>query len=309
MQNNPLMKKSSRKKHVFQSQKPRRRTHKEKILSLFVSSSSYDARRQMRLGELSYVDAIVDTITKKKIFTAAGAFCVALTITGTLMNPTSTSYLTASDRPAVANEKVVTAPVEPAQNFTVQQNVQASTASRDSFIITDPPPPVIKQKLAFANMKKADTYINDPYADVQYPFGFGSPISDGFGPRTPICFDGSCTNAFHAGTDFTPGEGTEIQAIADGVVKEVSNNGSGSFGSYVILEHTIDGDKVESTYAHMLDGSSPLVKGQKVVVGDLVGEVGNTGSSTGAHLHLEIRVNDVAVDPLKWDKWNFHIEN
>lgn len=309
MQPNTLMKKNSRKKHVFQSQKARRRTHKEKVISLFVSSSSYDTRRRMRLGELSYVDAIVDTLTKKKMLTAAGAFCVALTLTGALMNPSSTGYLTSGDRPAVANEKIVTAPVEPVQNFTVQQEVPTMAVTRDSFTVTDPPPPVIKQKLAFTNMKKADTFTNDPTADVQYPFGFGSPISDGFGPRTPICFEGSCTNAFHSGTDFTPGEGTEIQAIADGVVKEVSNNGTGSFGSYVILTHDIDGDEVESTYAHMLNGSSPLTKGQHVSVGDLVGEVGNTGSSTGAHLHLEIHVNDVAVDPLKWDKWNFHIKN
>jgi murein DD-endopeptidase MepM/ murein hydrolase activator NlpD len=50
----------------------------------------------------------------------------------------------------------------------------------------------------------------------------------------------------------------------------------------------------------MITGSSPLAVGQAVKVGDLVGLVGSTGASTGAHLHLEIRPDGVAVDPFAW---------
>jgi murein DD-endopeptidase MepM/ murein hydrolase activator NlpD len=50
----------------------------------------------------------------------------------------------------------------------------------------------------------------------------------------------------------------------------------------------------------MIAGSSPLVVGQTVKVGDLVGLVGSTGASTGAHLHLEIHLDGVFVDPFAW---------
>ncbi|GGI73281.1 hypothetical protein GCM10009724_25390 [Microbacterium lacticum] len=61
----------------------------------------------------------------------------------------------------------------------------------------------------------ADTFTNDPASAVQWPFTVGVPISSTFGYRTPPC--PSCSN-FHAGLDMTPGIGTPIQAIADGVV-------------------------------------------------------------------------------------------
>ena len=50
----------------------------------------------------------------------------------------------------------------------------------------------------------------------------------------------------------------------------------------------------------MQSGSSPLVVGDPIKVGDFIGLVGNTGASYGAHLHLEIRIGDVPVDPFAW---------
>ncbi len=127
----------------------------------------------------------------------------------------------------------------------------------------------------------------------------GVPISSYFGYR-------SCSgcSSDHQGLDFNPGEGTPIQAIADGTVITASRPG-GSWGEYVEIEHVINGQRIVSLYAHMLEGSVPLQVGQTVTVGTLVGQVGNTGQSTGAHLHLGVyldgsSVTGRATDPYAW---------
>jgi len=97
-----------------------------------------------------------------------------------------------------------------------------------------------------------------------------------------------------------PGEGTPIQVIADGVVTKAVASDAGGLGVYVYIDHVIDGETITSVYAHMLEGSLQLSVGQVVKVGDQVGNVGNTGTSTGAHLHFEIHVNGVPIDPIPW---------
>lgn len=111
---------------------------------------------------------------------------------------------------------------------------------------------------------------------MQWPFRVGVPVSSGFGYRVPPC--GSCSS-YHRGVDLTPGIGTPIQAMADGVVTVATSDGT--YGEYVVIEHLIDGQRVESLYAHMLSGSTAVQVGQQVKVGELVGLVGNTGLSTG----------------------------
>jgi murein DD-endopeptidase MepM/ murein hydrolase activator NlpD len=97
-----------------------------------------------------------------------------------------------------------------------------------------------------------------------------------------------------------PGEGTPIQVVADGVVSVAQASDNGGLGVYVEIEHVIDGQKITSVYAHMLEGSLQLSKGQTVTVGQIVGQVGNTGTSTGAHLHFEIHADGTPVDPFAW---------
>ena len=142
----------------------------------------------------------------------------------------------------------------------------------------------------------AGTFTNDPTSAVQWPFITGVPISSTFGYRTRPC--PSCSSD-HAGLDMTPGIGTPIQAMADGVVTTATERG-GAYGVYVVIRHEIDGQVVESVYAHMREGSLALTPGQTVRVGQLVGRVGNSGRSTGAHLHFEVRVGGEPVDPLVW---------
>jgi len=95
----------------------------------------------------------------------------------------------------------------------------------------------------------------------------------------------------HEGIDVGAPYGTPILAPADGVVT-YSGNKAG-FGKFVQIDH---GYGLETIYAH----SQKLIakKGNKVKRGDLIARVGSTGYSTGPHLHYEVRVNGIAVDPL-----------
>lgn len=95
---------------------------------------------------------------------------------------------------------------------------------------------------------------------------------------------------FHAGIDIVAREGTPIFAPADGVV--VSARRVGGYGKLIKLQHM---QGIVTTFAH---NSVNLVKvGQRVRRGDLIAKIGSTGRSTGPHLHYEVRINGVAVNP------------
>lgn len=174
---------------------------------------------------------------------------------------------------------------------------QTAVVDRESPEVT-----AAEQLAAVRSMRIANTFTNNPRGAIQWPFPVGVPISSWFGPReAPTA--GASTN--HLGVDFTPGEGVPIQIIADGVVREVVLGDNGGCGVNVTIDHMINGALVSSKYCHMQRGSVQVQAGQAVTVADIVGKVGNTGVSTGAHLHLEIRLNGTEpVDPYAWLKAN-----
>ncbi len=97
----------------------------------------------------------------------------------------------------------------------------------------------------------------------------------------------------HTGTDIGVPQGVEIHAAQSGVVTLSRYNSS--YGNYCIINH---GDGYATLYAHQ--SQLPLVKvGDTVTKGQVIGYVGNTGNSYGAHLHFELRVNGVRDDVLK----------
>lgn len=116
-------------------------------------------------------------------------------------------------------------------------------------------------------------------------------ISSGFGIRMhPILK----IRKMHHGQDFTAPTGTEIFVTGNGKVTEVKKQRFG-FGYHVIVDH---GYGYETIYAHM---SKILVrKGQRVKRGDILGLVGNTGSSTAPHLHYEVVKNGRKIDPVNY---------
>jgi murein DD-endopeptidase MepM/ murein hydrolase activator NlpD len=98
----------------------------------------------------------------------------------------------------------------------------------------------------------------------------------------------------HEGIDIAAPEGTPIRAAASGSVFLVqSEYESGGYGNYTCIDH---GGGLATCYAHQ--SSFATSSGASVSQGDLIGYVGNTGHSYGAHLHFEVRVNGVAVDPM-----------
>ncbi len=148
---------------------------------------------------------------------------------------------------------------------------------------------------AGVKLPDASTYTNDITANVQWPFPQGVKITDGYGPRVSPFGDGS--SGWHGGVDFTPGEGTPIGSIADGRVSYISESGT-TYGIYVEVEHIINGERVTSQYAHLQPGSISVKVGDVVQVGDQIAKVGNTGASTGPHLHLETLIDGGTVDPM-----------
>ena len=116
-----------------------------------------------------------------------------------------------------------------------------------------------------------------------------SRVSSGFSMRVhPISGNWKA----HKGIDFAAALGTPIRAWGDGVVD--FQGVSGGYGNMVVIKHWAN---YSTAYAHMSRFSSNLRKGAKVSQGDIIGYVGSTGWSTGAHLHYEFRVNNEARDP------------
>jgi murein DD-endopeptidase MepM/ murein hydrolase activator NlpD len=99
---------------------------------------------------------------------------------------------------------------------------------------------------------------------------------------------------FHYGMDFTAPAGTDVYATGNGVVKEIQSSQRG-LGKHIIIDH---GFGYSSIYAHLSNFN--VRAGQKVQRGDVIGFVGNTGTSIANHLHYEIKLNGVNVDPVNY---------
>ncbi|WP_083629648.1 M23 family metallopeptidase [Tenacibaculum agarivorans] len=95
----------------------------------------------------------------------------------------------------------------------------------------------------------------------------------------------------HLGLDIAAKIGTPIHAAASGVVKTVIKSNKG-YGNQVFIDHLYG---YSTRYAHMY--ISVVKKGQRIKKGDIIGFVGNTGKSTGPHLHFEILKNSKPIDP------------
>jgi len=115
----------------------------------------------------------------------------------------------------------------------------------------------------------------------------GDESSD-FGPRTDPITGGP---DFHNGVDYRAPAGTAVWAAAAGSVITATTNSIR--GIYVIVDH---GDGVQTLYQHLRSRSVSV--GDTVTVGQVVGGVGTTGSSTGNHLHFEVRVDGERIDPV-----------
>ncbi len=133
-----------------------------------------------------------------------------------------------------------------------------------------------------------------PEERIVFPVG-EIKISSEFGPRPKPC---DACSSYHKGTDFTPGYGKPVYAMADGVVVDVGFNSVG-YGRYIYIEHVLNGEKYLSAYAHLERWTMLVEEGDTVSAGQEIGSVGNTGTSTGPHLHFEVRDSEGEfLDPM-----------
>lgn len=114
-------------------------------------------------------------------------------------------------------------------------------------------------------------------------------ITSKFGPRR---------KRYHYGIDLKVQTGDPIYAAFDGKVRIVAS-AKGGYGKYIVIRHS---NGLETVYAHLSEHA--VVREQHVAAGDLIGYGGNTGRSTGSHLHFETRLMGVPIDPL--EIFDFH---
>jgi murein DD-endopeptidase MepM/ murein hydrolase activator NlpD len=114
--------------------------------------------------------------------------------------------------------------------------------------------------------------------------------ASGYGMRIDPIYK---TAKFHAGMDFSANTGTPVYATGNGRIKKAG--WQSGYGKVIIVDH---GYGYETWYAHL--NKYNVRVGQKVVRGEVIGEVGNTGKSTGPHLHYEVHLKGKVMNPVNY---------
>lgn len=259
----------------------RRSRLKRKSTDSVQTATSYRTRRRAKRGILSQLMTLGAMI-------GVGLMMISTSIpANAFFKPSNEAFGTAD----------TAAHKQASQKVLVSADSGSLAVVRDAYTATS-----WKEQVFLRYGNRGYAYTPNPNGVIQWPFPIAVPISDGFGWRVSPC--AGCST-WHKGTDFTPGKGAIIGSIAEGVVSKVEASHAG-LGNHVIVDSQINGHLVQSVYAHMEDNSFRVVVGQHVMAGDELGLVGSTGESTGAHLHLEIHVDGVPVDPFEWLKENAH---
>lgn len=143
---------------------------------------------------------------------------------------------------------------------------------------------VVPGAQAQAAALRRETLVSNGQLLRNFDWPLSGRISSRFGPRW---------GRMHQGLDIAVPIGTPVRAAAAGTV--TYSGSMGGYGNLVIIDH---GNRVETRYAH---NSRLVVRvGQRVKRGEIIAYSGNTGNSTGPHLHFEIRYRGTAVDPEKY---------
>lgn len=233
-------------------------------------------RQGTRIGLLAAMVFVGSTVVATSV--PANAYYVDTPAVAAAKFAAAESSVARSTGAGAAADAAVTA----GQSYTASAGAEAQSVGRDGYRVTSPAVSVASAGPAVA---------------WPFPSGAATPLSSGFGSRQVA--DCSFCSTNHQGLDFTPGAGTPIHVVSAGVVSRV-DQGSGALGYNVWVDHVIDGRPVTTVYAHMTAGSIAVAMGQRVTVGQVLGTVGSTGNSTGAHLHFEVHLAGTPVDPLPW---------
>lgn len=242
------------------------------------------------------VDArkVVKPLRSIAIFGAVGALVAAVALP---------AY--AATKPAETATTVQQMAAVDAQSLVVASDATAAPLNRGTFTATTPGE-IEKKKaeeaaaaraaaaaasVASTSGTKIDTgryaLVSPGSGEVRYPLPQGS-------------YNVSRTvGGAHQGADMLAPAGTPIYAAAAGVVR-ASAESIGGYGVAVMLDSVVGGQRVQTTYGHMIYGSRQVQAGQTVSAGQLIGFVGSTGRSTANHLHFEVWVNGGLMEPIAW---------
>jgi murein DD-endopeptidase MepM/ murein hydrolase activator NlpD len=150
---------------------------------------------------------------------------------------------------------------------------------------------IISDKIATSNIETNNIEIKNPVTgevvktispSISWPTT--GVITLEFGKRSPY-------QLYHTGLDIANIVGTDIIPLYEGTVT-YAGEVSWGFGKHIIIDH---GDNVSTIYAHL--SRIFVYKGQKVKIGDVIGKMGNTGWSTGPHLHFQINIYGIPINP------------
>lgn len=178
--------------------------------------------------------------------------------------------------PAFANSSAtdIAAPVRQAQSETITSGDTRFQQLFASWEALDPKGPVAQPTIAIPSRM--------PLENLRMTSDYGMRSHPILGGRRN-----------HKGVDLAAPLGTPVYATADGIIGKAE--WFSSYGLYVQIEHGAD---LETRYAHM--SRLAVAEGERVKKGDVIGYVGSTGRSTGPHLHYEVRVDGVAVNPVPY---------
>lgn len=169
----------------------------------------------------------------------------------------------------------------------------------DSQVIELPPDraALLDPVLVTSETQKVSTVWAQVSPQLWWAERFRRPIADQYATTSPFgtrrSYNGGPVNSYHAGQDFGAPAGVAVTAPAGGVIALAEP--LQVRGNAILIDH---GRGIFTGYWHLSE--LRVAVGQQVAAGDLIGLVGNTGLSTGAHLHWELRIYGVAVNPMQF---------
>lgn len=153
----------------------------------------------------------------------------------------------------------------------------------------------LRRYISPGQARRADRAVSETMAlgsllDFQWPTATQWPISSGFGDRTHPTLG---TTKFHNGVDIATPVGTPITSAHRGNVAQVGQNKTS--GTFVVMDH---GHGIRTSYCHL--SKTHVTRGQVIGQGHHIADSGNTGRSTGPHLHWTLKVSGQWTDPLRF---------
>ena len=234
--------------------------------ALLVENASYRSATGELTAQIQSLEGVVDDLGPRSSLDPAAARAMqklpAAVKQRASGGPAATSVL---------SSVLSTSLVSPEDTFGVIRDLLQGLESRLNFVRRD-----VEQREALAN---ATPSIWPTHGGLT---GFFGGRSDPFTGEP----------AYHQGIDISTEKGQPIYATADGVVDTATN--SGDYGNLIVLKH---GFGLMTRFGHL--SKFNVMPGQDVKRGDIIGFVGSTGRSTGAHLHYEILVNGRLINPLQ----------